>query len=81
MIWAILALLGVPLRLCALGTRPVVLRNRMPASGHSDIPVRVFGPRAGGWGAVTPGEILEVACRSERRPALVGRFVAVTKYA
>ena len=41
MIWAILALLGVPLWLCALGILSVVLRNRELRKRYGDIPVRV----------------------------------------
>jgi len=41
MIWAILALLGVPLWLCAAGILVVVLNNRRLRNRHGDIPVRV----------------------------------------
>ena len=41
MIWALLALLGVPLWLCALGILALVYRNRSLRKRHSDIPVRV----------------------------------------
>ena len=41
MIWALLALLGVPLWLCALGILALVFRNRGLRKRHGDIPVRV----------------------------------------
>ena len=41
MIWAILALLGVPLWLCALGILSLVLRNRRLRKRHGDMFVRV----------------------------------------
>ena len=41
MIWAILALIGVPLWLCALGILTVVVQNRKLRRRHGDIPVRV----------------------------------------
>ena len=41
MVWAILALLGVPLWLCAAGIIITVLRNRGLRQRHGDIPVRV----------------------------------------
>lgn len=40
MIWAILALLGVPLWLCALGILVTVFRFRGLRKRHGDIPVR-----------------------------------------
>jgi hypothetical protein len=45
MIWAILALLGVPLWLCAMGILALVYRNKSLRQRHGDIPVRVL--RAG----------------------------------
>lgn len=45
MIWAILALLGVPLWLCALGILALLYRNKSLRQRHGDIPVRVL--RAG----------------------------------
>jgi len=45
MIWAILALLGVPLWLCAMGVLALVYRNKSLRQRHGDIPVRVL--RAG----------------------------------
>ena len=41
MIWAILALLGVPLWLCAAGIFALVYRNKSLRKRHGDIPVRV----------------------------------------
>src|SRR6476469_6920518 len=41
MIWAILALLGVPLWLCAAGIVALVYRNKSRRKRHGDIPVRV----------------------------------------
>ena len=41
MIWAILAVLGVPLWLCALGIFMVILQNRKLRKRYGDIPVRV----------------------------------------
>ena len=42
MIWAILALLGVPLWLCALGIWALLHRNKSLRQRHGDIPVRVM---------------------------------------
>ena len=41
MIWALLALVGVPLWLCALGILALVYRNRSLGNRHGDITVRV----------------------------------------
>ena len=41
MIWAILALLGVPLWLCALRILTAVVQNRKLRKRYGDIPVRV----------------------------------------
>ena len=49
MIWAILALLGVPLWLCALGILTVVVQNRQLRKRHGDIPVRVHRPGKKRW--------------------------------
>ena len=49
MIWAILALLGVPLWLCALGILTLVLRNRKLRKRYGDIPVRVRRPGTKRW--------------------------------
>jgi len=48
-IWAILALLGVPLWLCALGILTVVFRNRRLRKRHGDVPVRVRPSGAKRW--------------------------------
>jgi hypothetical protein len=42
MIWAILALLGVPLWLCAIAITVLVFRNRALRKRYGDIPVRVL---------------------------------------
>ena len=49
MIWAILAALGVPLWLCALGILVMVLQNRKLRKRHGDIPVRVLRPGKRRW--------------------------------
>ena len=49
MIWAILALLGVPLWLCALGILTVVVQNRKLRTRHGDLPVRVHRPGKKRW--------------------------------
>jgi hypothetical protein len=41
MTWAILAMLGVPLWLCAAGILALVYRNKFLRQRHGDIPVRV----------------------------------------
>jgi hypothetical protein len=41
MIWAILAMVGVPLWLCAAGIFALVYRNKFLRQRHGDIPVRV----------------------------------------
>jgi hypothetical protein len=48
-IWAILAALGVPLWLCALGILVMVLQNRKLRKRHGDIPVRVLRPGKKRW--------------------------------
>ena len=49
MIWAILAALGVPLWLCALGILALVVQNRKLRKRYGDIPVRVRRPGKKGW--------------------------------
>jgi hypothetical protein len=49
MIWAILALLGVPLWLCAVGITIIVFRNRGLRKRYGDIPVRVKRPGKTRW--------------------------------
>ena len=49
MIWAILALLGVPLWLCAIGILTVVVQNRKLRKRHGDLPVRVHRPGMKRW--------------------------------
>ncbi len=58
MVWAILALIGVPLWLCALGILSVVLRNRKLRNRYGDIPVRVRRPGKKRW---TRGHAIWVA--------------------
>jgi hypothetical protein len=56
-IWAILALIGVPLWLCALAILVLVLRNRKLRKRPGSVPVRV---RVGGKGHWHPGHGLWV---------------------
>ena len=49
MLWALLAFLGVPLWLCALGILALVYRNRALSRRHGDIPVRVLRPGKTRW--------------------------------
>lgn len=49
MIWAILAMVGVPLWLCALGILALVFRNRALRHRYGDIPVRVLRPGKTRW--------------------------------
>ncbi len=49
MIWALLAFVGVPLWLCALGIFALVYRNRALRSRHGNIPVRVLRPGKTHW--------------------------------
>jgi hypothetical protein len=49
MIWALLAFVGVPLWLCALGIFALVYRNRALRRRHGDIPVRVLQPGKTRW--------------------------------
>ena len=49
MIWAILAAVGVPLWLCALGLLTVVVQNRRLRKRYGDIPVRVRRPGKNRW--------------------------------
>ncbi len=49
MVWAILALLGVPLWLCAAGITMVVLNNRKLRKRFGDLPVRVRRPGKKRW--------------------------------
>jgi hypothetical protein len=48
-IWAILAALGVPLWLCALGILTLVLQNRGLRKRYGDLPVRVMRPGKKRW--------------------------------
>jgi hypothetical protein len=49
MIWAILALLGVPLWLCVIGFLVLIHNNRKLRKRHGDIPVRVRRPGKKRW--------------------------------
>jgi hypothetical protein len=49
MIWAILALLGVPLWLCAFGILVLVFRNRRLRKRAADIPLRLRVDANGRW--------------------------------
>jgi hypothetical protein len=49
MVWAILALLGVPLWLCAIGIGVLVFRNRALRKRPGNIPVRVLRPGKKRW--------------------------------
>jgi hypothetical protein len=57
MIWAILALLGVPLWFCAAGILVLVLRNRKLRKGVGSVPVRT---RVAGKGRWHPGHAVWV---------------------
>jgi len=48
-IWAVLAFLGVPLWLCALGILAIVMKNRSLRMRHGDISVRVLRPGKKRW--------------------------------
>ena len=49
MIWAVLALVGVPLWLCALGILALVYRNKALRQREGDLPVRVLRAGKTGW--------------------------------
>lgn len=49
MIWAILALLGVPLWLCAIAIAVLVFRNRALRKRYGDLPVRVLSAGKKRW--------------------------------
>ncbi len=49
MIWAILAALGVPLWLCAMGILTLLLRNRALRKRPGNVPVRVRQPGKKRW--------------------------------
>lgn len=49
MIWAVLALLGVPLWLCAFAILSLLYRNRALRRRRGDIPVRVQRAGKSGW--------------------------------
>ena len=82
MIWVILALLGVPLWLCAFGIAVLVFRYRGLTGRYGDIPVRVRRPGKKRWTrghAVWALRCLRVARqprRVERGPGTGRRCVA-----
>ena len=49
MIWVILALLGVPLWLCAVAVLALIMRNRSLRQRPGDLPVRVLRPGGTRW--------------------------------
>ena len=49
MIWVILAAIGVPLWLCAVGILTVIIQNRKLRKRYGDIPVRVRRPGKSRW--------------------------------
>jgi hypothetical protein len=49
MIWVILAALGVPLWLCAVGILTLLLRNRALRKRPGNVPVRVHPPDKKRW--------------------------------
>ena len=49
MIWAILAVLGVPLWLCAIGILTVVFQNRRLRKRPGNVPIRVLRPGKSRW--------------------------------
>jgi hypothetical protein len=48
-VWALLAFVGVPLWLCAVGIFALLYRNRALRRRHGDIPVRVLRPGKTRW--------------------------------
>jgi hypothetical protein len=53
-IWALLALIGVPLSLCAVAIVTLVLRNRTLRRRAANIPVRLRGAESRRWRPDTP---------------------------
>ncbi len=49
MIWAILAMLGIPLWLCAIGILTVVFQNRRLRKRPGNVPIRVLRPGKSRW--------------------------------
>ena len=49
MIWAILAILGIPLWFCAVAILILVIRNRSLRRRMGDVPVRVLRPGKQRW--------------------------------
>jgi hypothetical protein len=48
-IWAVLAMLGIPLWLCAIGILTVVFQNRRLRKRPGNVPIRVLRPGKGRW--------------------------------
>ena len=49
MIWAILAMLGIPLWLCAIGILTLVFQNRRLRKRPGNVPIRVLRPGRSRW--------------------------------
>ena len=49
MIWAVLAMLGIPLWLCAIGILTVVFQNRRLRKRPGNVPIRVLRPGRSRW--------------------------------
>ena len=65
MIWLILAVLGVPLWLCAVAVLAPVLRNRSLRQRPGDLPVRVLRPGKTLCGTVGPARTVAADSRRE----------------
>ncbi len=75
MIWAILAILGVPLWLCAFAIVMRVYRNRELSRRPGDVVVRGLGAApAVATTTSAEGATFDVATRAEHRDALLGPF-------
>ena len=68
MIWAILAIPGVPLWICALAILILMLRNGALRCRVGDVPVRVLRPGKRRW--------TRVATDRQHRAGLLGPFAA-----
>jgi hypothetical protein len=49
MVWVVLAAIGIPLWLCALGITVLAFRSRGLRARHGNIPVRVLSPGKSRW--------------------------------
>lgn len=77
MVWAILAALGIPLWLCALGIVSIVLQNRRlrePDDEERKKLHRLDAEPVIAILALSEGDDLEVATAAEQRPSLLGPF-------